>query len=135
MPQITLEHSTHFDATDWRALALEIHRLCVEMIGAGLPACKTRIVRCDRLIIAEDRIIAVDFKTNATVPDRPETCPEGLLRQMGAYALALAQVFPDRRIDTAILWTRPAQIMMLPHDLVTVAAMRSPHLDVQQARS
>ena len=53
MPQITLEHSTHFDATDWRALALEIHRLCVEMIGAGLPACKTRIVRCDRLIIAD----------------------------------------------------------------------------------
>nr|WP_313416694.1 isomerase [Brevundimonas diminuta] len=53
MPQITLEHSTHFDATDWRALALEIHRLCVETVGATLPACKTRIVRCDRLIIAD----------------------------------------------------------------------------------
>ncbi len=53
MPQITLEHSTHFDATDWRALAQEIHRLCVEMVGATLPACKTRIVRCDRLIIAD----------------------------------------------------------------------------------
>ena len=53
MPQITLEHSTHFDATDWRALALEIHRLCVEVVGATLPACKTRIIRCDRLIIAD----------------------------------------------------------------------------------
>ncbi|WP_413411019.1 isomerase [Brevundimonas phoenicis] len=53
MPQITLEHSTHFDATDWRAMALEIYRLCVEMVGATLPACKTRIVRCDRLIIAD----------------------------------------------------------------------------------
>lgn len=53
MPQITLEHSTHFDATDWRALALEIHRLCVETVGATLPACKTRIVRCEDLIIAD----------------------------------------------------------------------------------
>lgn len=53
MPQITLEHSTHFDATDWRALALEIHRLCVDVVGATTPACKTRIVRCDRLVIAD----------------------------------------------------------------------------------
>ena len=42
MPQITLEHSTHFDATDWRALALEIHRLCVDMVGATLPAWRGR---------------------------------------------------------------------------------------------
>lgn len=53
MPQITLEHSTHFDATDWRALALEVHRLCVEVVGATTQSCKTRIVRCDRLIIAD----------------------------------------------------------------------------------
>lgn len=53
MPQITLEHSTHFDATDWRALALEIHRLCVDVVGATTQACKTRVVRCDRLVIAD----------------------------------------------------------------------------------
>lgn len=53
MPQITLEHSTHFDATDWRALALDIHRLCVEVVGATTLACKTRIVRCEDLIIAD----------------------------------------------------------------------------------
>ena len=53
MPQITLEHSNHFDATDWRALALEIHRLCVDTVGATTQACKTRIVRCENLIIAD----------------------------------------------------------------------------------
>lgn len=53
MPQITLEHSTHFDGTDWRALALRIHALCVEVVSATLPACKTRIVRCEDLIIAD----------------------------------------------------------------------------------
>ena len=53
MPQITLEHSTHFDKADFRKLALEIHQLCVEHTGASLASCKTRIVRADNLVIAD----------------------------------------------------------------------------------
>ena len=83
----------------------------------------------DRLIVTPERILAVDFKTNATVPTRVEDCPEGLLRQMGAYAAALAQIYPDRPIETALLWTRKAQLMTLPHDLVTAALGRAGCLD------
>jgi ATP-dependent helicase/nuclease subunit A len=79
----------------------------------------------DRLVLAPDHVLAVDFKTNRIVPERVEDVPEGLLRQMGAYAEALAQVFPGRRIDTAILWTRTAQLMPLPHDIVRVALSRA----------
>ncbi|MFA3920085.1 double-strand break repair helicase AddA [Ruegeria hyattellae] len=79
----------------------------------------------DRLIITPDYVQAIDFKSNATVPDSPETCPEGLLRQMGAYVRALAQVYPDRRIKAAILWTRTGILMPLPHDLVTAAVSRT----------
>ncbi len=75
----------------------------------------------DRLVVEPGRILAVDFKTNAEVPGTPAEVPECLLRQMGAYALALAQVYPDRRIETALLWTRTATLMRLPHDLVTRA--------------
>ena len=77
----------------------------------------------DRLIVKDDRVLAVDFKTNAVVPDTPADVPDGLLRQMGAYAAALAQVYPDRKIETALLWTRTAQLMVLPHDIV-MAALR-----------
>jgi len=83
----------------------------------------------DRLLVAPDRVLAVDFKSNATVPRDAATCPEGVLRQMGAYAQALAQIYPDRRIETAILWTREARLMPLPHDLVTDALHRSSCLD------
>lgn len=83
----------------------------------------------DRLIITDKTVLAVDFKSNATVPDNADSCPEGLLRQMGAYAHALAQVYPNHRIETAILWTRTATLMQLSHDLVTDALWRSPHLD------
>jgi ATP-dependent helicase/nuclease subunit A len=75
----------------------------------------------DRLILAPDHVLAVDFKTNAMVPDTVADCPDGLLRQMGAYAHALGQLYPDRRIETAILWTRTATLMRLPHESVSAA--------------
>ncbi len=92
-------------------------------ITANLEALKGARIHgtIDRLIIEPNRILAVDFKTNAMVPDTPEDCPDGLLRQMGAYAHALAAIYPDHRIETAILWTRTATLMPLSHDLVTDA--------------
>jgi len=89
----------------------------------------------DRLLISDDEILAVDFKTNATIPTLAADCPEGLLRQLGAYALALKQIYPDRRIQTAILWTKSARLMPLPHDIVTQAYARSSHLDDSARRS
>ena len=79
----------------------------------------------DRLIVEPDRVLAVDFKTNAAVPGTAAETPEGLLRQMGAYAHALAQIYPGRRIETAILWTRSGRLMTLPADIVTDALSRA----------
>ena len=70
-------------------------------------------------------MLAVDYKSNMAVPASPEEIPDGLLRQMGAYAGALAQVFPGRRIDTAILWTRDARLMPLPAALTDAALARA----------
>ncbi|WP_323775543.1 double-strand break repair helicase AddA [Leisingera sp.] len=78
----------------------------------------------DRLVVTPEKVLAVDFKSNVTVPETPQQCPEGLLRQMGAYAHALAQIYPDRAIETALLWTRNATLMPLPHKLVTEALLR-----------
>ncbi|SCZ72464.1 DNA helicase/exodeoxyribonuclease V, subunit A [Epibacterium ulvae] len=75
----------------------------------------------DRLVITDEYILAVDFKSNAHVPSDSDHCPLGLLRQMGAYAHALKQIFPDKPIKTALIWTRTATLMHLPHDLVSNA--------------
>ncbi|TMM52588.1 double-strand break repair helicase AddA [Sulfitobacter sabulilitoris] len=83
----------------------------------------------DRLIVTDTRVLAVDFKTNRTVPGSAAQCPEGLLRQMGAYAHALAQIYPGKRIETSILWTRDATLMPLSHDLVNAALRMTPDLD------
>ena len=89
----------------------------------GVPCSGT----IDRLVIASDHVLAVDFKSNAIVPDTPEAVPEGLLRQMGAYAAMLAPLYPNHRVETALLWTRSASLMMLPPALTQAALSRAAH--------
>ncbi|MHA6264262.1 double-strand break repair helicase AddA [Arenibacterium sp. CAU 1754] len=84
----------------------------------------------DRLVLSGDTILIVDFKSNATVPPDTAHVPEGILRQMAVYGAALEQIYPGRDIQTAILWTRTASLMHLPHDLVREARGRTPHLDL-----
>ncbi|MDQ2090324.1 double-strand break repair helicase AddA [Marimonas arenosa] len=100
-------------------------------VSAALPDLGGRRIHgvIDRLVIRGDEVLAVDFKTNAVVPETPEACPDGLLRQMGAYAGALSQVFPGKTIRVALLWTRTASLMHLPHDLVMQALRSTQMLD------
>lgn len=67
----------------------------------------------DRLVIAPDHVLAIDFKSNAVVPSSEAEVPEGILRQMGAYAAALRLIWPGRRVETAVLWTRTGVLMPL----------------------
>ncbi|MCB1389268.1 MAG: double-strand break repair helicase AddA [Rhodobacteraceae bacterium] len=79
----------------------------------------------DRLVVGPDRVLAVDFKSNRVVPRRVVDVPEGLLRQMGAYAHLLSAIYPDRSVETALLWTATGMLMPLPSDLVTAALGRA----------
>ncbi len=79
----------------------------------------------DRLIVSPKRVLAVDYKTNAVVPSSPKDVPEGILRQMGAYLDVLMQVYPGRTVDVAILWTKTAALMPLPHEIVSAALSRT----------
>ncbi len=51
-----------------------------------------------------DRVLVVDYKTGRA-PEREEDIPESHRLQMQAYADALAVIFPDRRIESALLYT------------------------------
>jgi ATP-dependent helicase/nuclease subunit A len=79
----------------------------------------------DRLFVFPDRVLIIDYKSNALVPDRPESIPEGILRQLGAYAYMLAQIYPDRRIETAVLWTKAPLLMPVDPDIVRAALART----------
>lgn len=79
----------------------------------------------DRLLFSDTRITAIDFKTNRRVPGNAAQVPEGILRQMGAYHAMLSQIYPDRQINIAILWTATAQLMPLSPDMLMDALNRA----------
>jgi ATP-dependent helicase/nuclease subunit A len=78
--------------------------------------------KVDRLLITEDVIQIVDFKTGSRVPRDADAVERYHLRQMAAYAAALAKIFPDRRITAALLFTHDATLIELPAALLAAHA-------------
>ena len=65
----------------------------------------------DRLVVAEDRVLIVDYKTLRPPPATEAEVPPLYLRQLSAYRAALAQIYPDREIRCALLWTEGPRLM------------------------
>ncbi len=74
--------------------------------------------RIDRLTITDSEVLAIDFKTNRPPPSRAEDVSTLYLAQMALYRAALAKVFKDKRIKTALVWTEGPHLMPLPDALL-----------------
>ena len=95
-------------------------------VTAQIPALNVAINgTIDRLIVTDNCVKAIDFKTNQIVPTRAEDTPEGILRQMGAYLEALEQIYPNTPISLAVLWTSKPELMEIPHGIVRSALARA----------
>lgn len=77
--------------------------------------------RIDRLIVLPGKVLVVDFKTNRPSPARAEDTDRAYLRQMAAYSSVLAEVFPDRRVEAALIWTDGPKLMPIPENLLAKA--------------
>jgi ATP-dependent helicase/nuclease subunit A len=84
----------------------------------GLPAGLAVSGRVDRLLIEPDRILVVDFKTNRPAPDRIEDADPAYLVQMAVYAAVLADIFPGRKIEAALVWTDGPKLMPVSENIV-----------------
>lgn len=72
----------------------------------------------DRLLVTPDLVSVVDFKTGRGVPATPDAIPPYHLRQMAAYVAALAVIFPERRVEAALLYTSAPVLHMLSAPLL-----------------
>jgi ATP-dependent helicase/nuclease subunit A len=70
--------------------------------------------RIDRLAVTGDSVLVVDFKTNRPAPASVDAVPEAYRRQMRTYRTLLADLYPDRRIRCALVWTDGPRLMELP---------------------
>jgi ATP-dependent helicase/nuclease subunit A len=72
----------------------------------------------DRIVVQEDRVLLVDYKTNRPPPRQVEEVPTTYLRQMAAYRAAIAAIYPERPIRAVLLWTDGPSAMVLPDALL-----------------
>ncbi|MDD9979376.1 MAG: double-strand break repair helicase AddA [Boseongicola sp.] len=88
-------------------------------VFAHAPSLKSGLFgSVDRLIIRDDIIHCIDFKSNSIIPKHANDVPEGILRQMGAYLEALEAIWPDMPIKLEIIWTSGPERMVLEHGIV-----------------
>jgi len=85
--------------------------------------------RIDRLVVGETEVLVVEYKTNRRPPAGPEAVPAAYVRQMAAYRLLLACLYPGRRVRCLLLWTDGPRLIELPAERLDAAL---PDLDPQR---
>ena len=73
-------------------------------LAATLPDGRVIAGTVDRLLVEDDRVSVIDFKTGRVPPSAAEI-PTAHRAQMEAYAAALALIFPGRAVRSALLYT------------------------------
>jgi len=115
-----LEHSAGLtDAAEREAIVMQVCRVISDpalasLFGTGslaeaplaatLPDGRVIAGTVDRLLVQEDRVSVLDFKTGR-VPSGERAIPASHRAQMAAYADALSVIFPGRPIRSALLYT------------------------------
>jgi ATP-dependent helicase/nuclease subunit A len=93
--------------------------------GAGsLPDGLKISGRLDRLVVEPGRVLIVDFKTNRPAPARIEEADIAYIRQMALYAAVLGEIYPDRAIAAALVWTDGPKLMPVPPALMADCLQR-----------
>jgi len=80
----------------------------------GLLGSRIMSGQIDRLLIGEDEILIIDYKTNRPSPHELVDVPPVYFRQMGIYRDALKKMYPEKRIKCGLLWTDGPHLMVLP---------------------
>jgi ATP-dependent helicase/nuclease subunit A len=73
-------------------------------LAATLPDGRVIAGTVDRLLVEEECVSVIDFKTGK-VPSHEVDIPNAHRAQMGAYAEALAIIFPGRQVRASLLYT------------------------------
>ncbi|MEP3224474.1 MAG: double-strand break repair helicase AddA [Parasphingorhabdus sp.] len=72
----------------------------------------------DRLLVTENQMTVVDFKTGRSVPSNAEDVPLAYLRQMSAYVAALQKIFPEIPVKAGLLYTQGPSLLELSDDII-----------------
>jgi len=72
----------------------------------------------DRLAVGERMVWILDYKTHARPPRTQAEVPRAILSQMAAYKALVEQIYTERGVHCALLWTAEARLMPLDASLL-----------------
>ncbi|MDZ7711755.1 MAG: PD-(D/E)XK nuclease family protein [Rhodovibrio sp.] len=74
---------------------------------------RRRSGQIDRLAVTEEAVVIVDYKTNRPPPETPEQVPQVYRAQLATYRRLVQRIWPDRRVETWLLWTDGPRLMQI----------------------
>jgi ATP-dependent helicase/nuclease subunit A len=83
----------------------------------------------DRLVVTENEVLIVDFKTNHGPPSQPADIPRSYVRQLALYRAVLGKLYPQLPVRAALLWTETAEFTEISAPALE-AELASHHLGV-----
>lgn len=106
-----------FDHPDFAPVFAPGSRAEVPLVGiVGGDVVSAQI---DRLVVRDEEVMIVDYKTNRPPPRDVEGTPKAYRRQMSIYRAALAQMYPGKKVRCFILWTNGPWMVELPEHILT----------------
>jgi ATP-dependent helicase/nuclease subunit A len=89
-----------------------------EVPVVGVVSSRALSGQIDRLLVTDEAVWIVDYKTNRPPPLVEAEVSPVYLRQMAAYRAALSAIYPDRPIRCVLLWTDGPRLMELSPGLL-----------------
>lgn len=72
----------------------------------------------DRLVITQEAVLIVDYKTGRMASANVNETPIAYVRQLAAYRDVLSEIYRDRPISCALLWTDIPYLVEVPQELL-----------------
>lgn len=93
------------------------------IMGSLMIKDEERIVsgRIDRLVVQDDRLLIVDYKTNFSAPTTVGDISASYIAQLAIYRAVLQPLYPNKIIEAGLLYTRTPKIIEVPAHILDEA--------------
>jgi ATP-dependent helicase/nuclease subunit A len=82
-----------------------------EVPVVGLVGNRAISGQIDRILVTDDAVLVVDYKTLRPAPASEAEIPALYLDQLAAYVGAVRAIYPEKRVRAALLWTDGPRLM------------------------
>ncbi|TVQ81718.1 MAG: double-strand break repair helicase AddA [Micavibrio sp.] len=79
----------------------------------------------DRLVVGEKTVWIVDYKNSKYIPKTADKISPQYVLQLAAYREAVKDIYPDKEVKCALLWTRKALLQPVPDTMLDQACAKA----------